>query len=367
MSLLDTRIDLGAIAHNTGTMKSLVGGARLVAVVKANAYNHGVERVVPVMEAAGADAFGVATFAEAQRVRELTRKPVVAWLWAPGEVIPEGIEVAAPSVEHLRSLVDAHTSAPVHLEVDTGMNRAGIDEEDWREAFSLAARAGLNVVGVMSHLACADEPDEAYNDVQAGAFRRAIDCARAQGLNVERNDLANSPATLTRGDFLFDQARVGLALYGLEPVEGADNGLRPAMSWVARVLAVRRVGKGEGVSYGLTWRAPDDGFTAVISAGYADGVARAWQGRFAVGVGGRRYRQVGRVCMDQFVVWLGDNPHGVAAGDEAVLFGSGGMSATELARSTGTINYEVVCAPTGRTQRTYRGCAKTACEKTEGI
>lgn len=170
MSLLATRIDLSAIAHNTSTMKALVGGARLVAVVKANAYNHGVERVVPVMEGAGADAFGVATFAEAARVRALTRVPVVAWLWVPGEPVPAGIEVAAPSVEHLRSLIDARVTAPVHIEVDTGMNRAGVDEEDWEEAFALAARAGLNVVGLMSHLACADEPANPYNDVQARAF-----------------------------------------------------------------------------------------------------------------------------------------------------------------------------------------------------
>ena len=353
MSLLTTRIDLGAIAHNTRMMKQSAGGARLMCVVKANAYNHGVERVVPVMQEAGADAFAVATFAEAAVVRKLTRLPVLAWLWAPGEDIPEDIEIAAPSLAHLHALADAHVRGPVHLKVDTGMNRAGIDEEDWDEAFGFAAEAGLNVVGLMSHLACADEPDAEYNDVQADTFRRAIAVARRHGLAVEVNHLANSPATLARPDLRFNQVRDGVALYGLEPVDGRDSGLRPAMSWVATVLAVRRVHAGEGVSYGLTWRAPADGWTAVISAGYADGVARAWQGHLAAGIGGQQYPQVGRVCMDQFVVWLGDNPAGVEPGEEAVIFGAGGMSATELATRAGTINYEVVCSPTGRTERTY--------------
>ena len=353
MSLLATRIDLGAIAHNTRVMKSLVGGARLMCVVKADAYNHGVERVVPAMEAAGADAFGVATFDEAVTVRGLTGLPVLAWLWAPGQGIPAGVGVAAPSIAHLRSLIDARTDAPVTLKVDTGMNRAGIDEEDWDEAFALAASSGLDVVGLMSHMACADLPGAAANDVQAETFRRAIASARAHGLDVRVNHLANSPTALTRPDLLFDQVRGGVSLYGLEPVAGVDHGLRPAMTWVATVLSVKRVHAGEGVSYGLTWRAPSEGYTAVISAGYADGVARSWQGHIEVGIGGTLYPQVGRVCMDQFIVWLGEDPGEVAPGREAVIFGAGGMSATQLADRAGTINYEVVCSPTGRTVRTY--------------
>ncbi|WP_291313173.1 alanine racemase [Corynebacterium sp. UBA2622] len=355
MSLLAARIDLGAIAHNTRVMKSLVGGARLMCVVKAGAYNHGVARTVPAMEAAGADAFGVATFDEAATVRDLTELPVLAWLWAPGQEPPEGVEVAAPSIDHIRSLIDARTTVPVTLKVDTGMNRAGIDEEDWDEAFGLAARAGLNVTGLMSHMACADVPGSGYNDVQADAFRRAIGVARSHGLDVRRNHIANSPTAFTRPDLLFDQVRGGVSLYGLEPVDGADHGLRPAMTWVATVLSVKKVSRGEGVSYGLTWSAPSDGYTAVISAGYADGVSRSWQGHLEAGIGGRLYPQVGRVCMDQFIVWLGGNPAGVRAGDEAVVFGEGGMSATELARRAGTINYEVVCSPAGRTVRTYVG------------
>lgn len=135
---------------------------------------------------------------------------------------------------------------------------------------------------------------------------------------------------------------------------GLDHGLKPAMTWSAPVVTVKPMRKGEATSYARTWEAPADGFTAVIPAGYADGVQRSWQGAVEVDIAGRSYQQVGRVSMDQIVVWLGDNEADVTAGDEAVIFGD----ATALAKRAGTINYEVVCAPRGRTTRTYIGEGK---------
>lgn len=363
MTLLTARIDLNAIAHNTAVLKRHVGDARLACVVKADAYNHGIDRCVPVMAASGADAFGVATFDEARAVRAVTDKPIIAWLWAPGETIPEDIEVAVPTAEHLRSLVDApsHPAQPhpqtIYLKVDTGMHRAGLMESEWDAVFAQAAqaqRAGkIHVAGMMSHLACADVPTDPYTDAQADTFARAIERARAAGLNPVRNHLANSPATWSRPDLHFQQVRPGVSLYGLEPIEGEDHGLRPAMTWVATVLAVKPIAADMPVSYGLTWRSPAAGMTAVVSAGYADGIARSWQPNFEVTVRGVRYPVVGRVCMDQVVIWLGNNDHGVQVGDEAILFGEQGVSATELAQAVGTINYEMVCSPKGRTRREY--------------
>lgn len=354
MSLLETRVSLEAIAHNTRLVKELVSPAALMCVVKADAYNHGAEKVVPVMAESGADSFGVATLAEASEVVRYTEKPVLAWMWAPGDDIPAGIQLGVPSLTHLKALAEDPTQRTVYLMVDTGMNRSGIDEEGWAEAFALAKDARhVQVQGLMTHLACADEPDQPFTDEQATAFKRAIAQGRAAGLELPVNHMSNSPATLTRPDLRFDQVRPGVCLYGLEPIEGLDHGLRPAMSWEATVAAVKHISQGEGVSYGLTWHAPADGYTAVIPAGYADGVPRSWQDAIEVTIGAERYPQVGRVCMDQFVVWLGDNPAGVAAGDRAVIFGPEGMSATDLARRAGTINYEVVCRPTGRSRRTY--------------
>lgn len=357
MHPLRTSIDLDAIAANTRLLKNFAGPAKLMCVVKADAYNHGIDRCVPVMRAHGADAFGVATFAEARRVRQLTDAPVLAWLWDVAEPIPEGVDVAASSLAHLHSLIDAPLVPNVYLKVETGMHRAGIDESLWAEAFALAKsaqeRGAIKVAGVMSHLAAADDPRDEYTDAQAEAFRRAIAAARDAGLEVACNHIANTAATLTRPELRFDMVRAGLGLYGLEPVPGRDHGLRPAMTWTASVLAVKPVAAGDTVSYGRTWAAPEDGWTAVVAAGYADGVQRAWQGSLEVGIGGECYPQVGRVCMDQVVVWLGKNPRGVAAGDRVVLFGSGGRRATELAHSAGTINYEVACTPKGRTVREY--------------
>ncbi|WP_018297717.1 alanine racemase [Corynebacterium lubricantis] len=356
MSLLATRIDLDAIAHNTRTIKAMVEPAALMCVVKADAYNHGVERVVPVMDEAGADAFGVATLAEARRVRTLTDKPVLAWIWALSDDLPVDVELGVPSLAHMRVLIDDPTPRRIHLMVDTGMNRSGIDEAHWAEAFELAQNAPqLEVVGLMTHLACGDEPESPFNDEQADHFRRAIDQGRAAGLELPVNHLANTPATLTRSDLHFDMVRPGVGLYGLEPVAGRAHGLIPAMSWVAKVTVVKPISKGEGTSYGLTWTAPADGFTAVIPAGYADGMPRNWQDKIEVTINGHRYPQVGRVCMDQIVIWLGDNSRGVDIGDEGVIFGAGGMDATELAERADTINYEVVCRPNGRTERTYVG------------
>lgn len=361
MSSSVLRIDVGAIARNTRLLKERLGQTRLVCVVKADAYNHGADHVVPAMDEAGADAFGVATFDEAEQVRSLTEKPVIAWLWEPGESIPEGVELGVPGLEHLEWLIEKDVRAPLHLVVDTGMNRSGIDEEDWGRAFTTAGEAGLNVVGLMSHLACADEPNHPHNAEQRAAFIRAVNQAETCGLNVAHNHLANSPGALTSIDLVFNQVRAGIALYGLNPVTPEHEGaplidvaaLTPAMTWAARLTVVKRIKQGEGASYGLTWTAPADGWTAVVPVGYADGLQRSWQGALEVAVDGTRYPQVGRVCMDQIIIWLGDNPENVTVGDEAVIFGDGGMSAAELADRAGTIHYEVVCAPHGRVRRVY--------------
>ena len=355
MSPATLTINLGAIAHNTAVMKRVAGDAKLMCVVKANAYNHGAQRVIPVMDAAGADAFGVATLTEAAQIRPLTDKPVLAWIWQPGEEIPAGIEVGVPGLEHLRWLLEQGEKRAVYLIVDTGLNRSGIDEEDWAQAFDLAAGSELDVRGLMSHFACADEQDNQHNRVQRDAFARAIDFARAHGLEVPVNHLANSPGTLTGPENAFGMVRPGIALYGLDPVEGTGPvaDLRPAMTWSAGITAVKRINKGEGASYSLTWTAPEDGWTAIVPVGYADGLPRAWQDHIEVTIGGRRYPQVGRVCMDQFIVWLGPDRSGINVGDEAIIFGDGGMSAAELARRVGTIHYEVVCRPGGRVVREF--------------
>ncbi|MFI5505003.1 alanine racemase [Corynebacterium kutscheri] len=372
MNVLETRIDLAAIAHNTTAIKQLVAPAKLMCVVKADGYNHGVEKVAPVMAEHGADEFGVATISEACQLRELgITQPILCWIWCPEEnfenAILNDIALAVVSYEHALALVNQPHPVRTAIKIDTGLHRSGLDECDWIKTFELLASAAhVHVTGMFSHLAVADDPTDDYTDYQKYNFERGIALGRECGLELSNNHLANSAAMLTRPDTHYDMVRPGLSLYGLDPIAGRNElfpsastpALSPALSWVSRVGVVKPIAAGESTSYGRSWRAPEAGFIAIIPAGYADGVPRLAQSTIEVTIGGRRYQQVGRICMDQFVISLGQNEHGVVAGDEAIIFGAGGMSADEWAARLNTINYETICLPKGRTQRVYEGDAR---------
>ena len=215
----------------------------------------------------------------------------------------------------------------------------------------------VEVTGLMAHFAHADDPGNPVIDQQVARLHECVAQARARGLECPVNHHANSAATLTRPGDAFEMVRPGIALYGLDPVGNLGADLVPAMTFSADVLMVKRLAQGEGVSYGHTWHAPHDTTVALIAAGYADGVWRLLSGRLDVEIGGRRYPNVGRVCMDQFVVDLGsDAGTTVRAGDTAVLFGTGahgGPTAAEWADELGTIHYEVVTAVRGRASRNH--------------
>ncbi|GAA1473700.1 alanine racemase [Corynebacterium felinum] len=363
MNLLETVVDLGAIAHNTRLLKEMIAPAQLMCVVKADGYNHGAVTVAHTMREHGGDQFGVATLAEALELRHggIT-EPILCWIWSPEQnfhaALDNNIQLAAFSPETTQALIDAARSHPtpikVTIKVDTGLHRSGIDMAALPAICKQLANAdNIEVTGLMSHLACADDPDDPMTDEQAHVFRHALDIARNAGLELKVNHLANSPATLSRPDLHFDMVRAGVALYGQEPIDGREHGLHEAMSWVGKVTVVKPIAPGEGTSYSLTWRAKKPGFLAVVPVGYADGLPRAAQGHVEVTIAGHRYRNVGRICMDQCVIDLGDNPFGVRAGDEAIIFGRGGMPATQLAARMGSIHYELLCRPTGRTVRRY--------------
>ena len=364
MELNTLTVNLSAIAHNARQLIAAAGGAQVMAVVKADAYNHGVAEVVPVLDRAGVAQFGVATLAEAQVVRQLTDKPVLAWIWHQSQSIPAGVDVAISTYDQLERLISDPTPRAVSVAVDTGLNRSGFDEDDWVEVctrLSAPEATHLTVTGLCSHLAVADDPADSYTDQQHETFERALTVARTAGLNPTVNHLANSPGLITRASFGQTMVRPGLALYGQNSLStpGPTLDLRPALTWSAAVTTVKKIHAGEGASYGLTWRAPTDRWTAVVAAGYADGVPRAMQDRLEVTINGVRYRQVGRVCMDQIVIDLGEAEPPVHPGDTAVLFGpgeDGEMTADDWAAALGTINYEVICLPRaghGRVVREY--------------
>ncbi|MFF3224889.1 alanine racemase [Nocardia suismassiliense] len=368
---VETVVDLDAIAHNVRILRDHAGDAAVMAVVKADGYNHGAVEVGKAALAAGAAQLGVTTIDEALLLRQggITA-PILSWLNDSSAdyaaAVTADIEIGVSSLSQLRAVEAAvrHTgrTATVTLKVDTGLNRNGLSTEEYPKALAelraLVDEQAVRFRAIFSHLARGDEPEHPTNNLQRDRFLEAIAAAKEHGLEPELVHLANSPATLTRPDLAFDMVRPGIAVYGLSPVpELGDFGLRPAMTFQAHVVQVKRVAAGAGVSYGHTWIAPRDTTVALIPAGYADGVFRPLSGRFEVWLGGARHPNVGRVCMDQFVVDLGDNAANVREGDVAVLFGGdqGEPRAEDWATRLDTINYEVVCSPRGRAVRRYVG------------
>lgn len=371
---VETVIDLDAIAHNVRVLREFAQGAGVMAVVKADGYNHGAVEVGRTALASGATELGVTTVAEALALRAAgITAPILCWLNTVdadfGAAIAADVEIGVSSLTQLRAVERAARAsgrtAVVTLKVDTGLNRNGVSVTEYPQVLrALRALVDEQVVrfrAIFSHLAHSDEPDHPMLDRQRERFVEAIAQAKEQGLEPEQVHLANSAATLTRPDLHFDVVRPGIAVYGLSPIpELGDFGLRPAMTLQAEVALVKRVAAGEGVSYGHRWIAPRDTTVALVPAGYADGVFRSLSGRFEVWLGGARHRNVGRVCMDQFMVDLGDNPGGVREGDRAVLFGGGAghPHALDWARLLDTIDYEVVCSPRGRAVRRYVGTGR---------
>ncbi|MGK8520510.1 alanine racemase [Nocardia asteroides] len=364
---VETVIDLDAVAHNVRILREHAGDAAVMAVVKADGYNHGAVEVGRAALAAGAAELGVTTVAEAVQLRAAgITAPILCWLHNTdtdfAAAVAADVEIGVSSPAHLRAVAAAARRvgrpATVTLKVDTGLNRNGVSPAEYQEVLTalraLVDEQAVRFRAIFSHLAHADEPEHPNNDAQRARFLDAIATAKEHGLEPELVHIANSAATLTRPDLAFDLVRPGIAVYGLSPVPGDDFGLRPAMTFQARVALVKRVAAGEGVSYGHQWIAPHDTTVALIPAGYADGVFRPLSGRFDVWLGGARRRNVGRVCMDQFVVDLGDNATGVREGDTAILFGAR-PHAQDWADLLGTIHYEVVCSPRGRVTRRYTG------------
>ncbi|MGH3344460.1 MAG: alanine racemase, partial [Carbonactinosporaceae bacterium] len=297
---------------------------------------------------------------------------VLSWLGCPGEPWGEAIiadvDLSANAVWAIDEIAAAAREvgrpARVHLKVDTGLGRAGATGHDWPAVVDAALKAQadgpLCVVGLWSHLAYADAPGHPTIARQIAAFRAAVAYAERAGVRPEVRHLANSAATLTLPVAHFDLVRPGIAVYGLSPGPGVGDaaalGLRPAMTFAGRLALVKRVPAGHGVSYGHEYVTERQTTLGVVPIGYADGVHRHATNVGPVLAAGRRRTIAGRVCMDQFVVDLGDDP--AQAGDEVLLFGPGEQgepTAQEWASALDTISYEIVSRVGPRVPRTYVG------------
>ena len=343
----EARVDLAAVRHNAAVLRPR--DTRLAAVVKADAYGHGV---VPVARAAldgGADWLAVATAGEATALRAAGLQGVrilVLGALTPDE-LRQALAADADVVAWSEAFLDA-AGPRVHVKLDTGLGRLGT--RDPRQATALAERAGGRLAGLMTHFATADEPGDAFFGEQLERFAAWAAPLRRDGVLVHA---ANSAAVLREPASHFDMVRAGIGLYGLDPFheDGTRHELRPALSWRSWVAAVKRAQPGESAGYARRFVARRATDIATIPVGYGDGYRRGLTNNADVLVGGRRFPVAGTVSMDNITVDLGTD-HGVRVGDEVLLLGEG-LPAEELAQRLGTITYELTCGISPRVPRVH--------------
>lgn len=357
-------IDHAALRDNAAAFKAAMGGrVELIAMVKADAYGHGVVDAVRAFREGGATRFGVAIPGEALELRRAgITEPLLIAGWAHPDahqaMIEAGVELTIPDPASVHTVLAAAERAGrparVHLKVDSGMNRQGIRPEDLPAVLGQlqAAAPHLQLAGLFTHFADADGPDPAPTERQHETFLPVVEAVRDVHPEVLVH-CANSAAALRFPHMRHDAVRPGIALYGYSPPHCPPIELAPAMTVKAVVTHVKTVRAGETVGYGRTWRAERDTGVATIAAGYADGLHRAQSNKGAVIAGGVRCPIVGVVSMDQATVDI-SAADGVEVGDAVIIVGGRGaqrLGADEVAAVEGTISYEVLCAVSARVPR----------------
>jgi alanine racemase len=363
-------VDLDAITANVRVLRELTGTEHFIAVVKANGYGHGAVPAARAALAGGADWLGVAVIGEALELRAAgINAPILTWLHDPQESFEEAlaadVSIGVSRLEQLGAAAGAAERAgrpaSVQLKLDTGLSRNGLPRPEWDAAFQRAAQleaAGrIRVAGLFTHLSNASLQD----DVDClDLFDEGVAAARAAGLAPELVHAAASAAALGQPDARYNCVRIGLAIYGMSPLQqpaaARALGLRPAMTLRGRVANVKRVPAGTAVSYDYTYRTERETTLALVPFGYGDGIPRAASNRGPVWIAGGVHRVAGRVAMDQFVVDVGDSE--VAVGDPVVLFGDerdGFPPVEDWAEASGTINWEIVTRVAGRTALRHVG------------
>ena len=357
MRPLVATIDLAAIRHNYALAKRCAPGRQAFAVVKANAYGHGVREVVSALHDE-ADGFAVASLEEAAEVRAMHGTARILLLEGCFSVdeLPMaahlGLDLVLQGVEQVEALLAASLSRPLNiwLKLDSGMHRLGLAPETVRQLFPrLRAAPQVAELNLLSHFACADERGHSLTEVQLECFLDLLD------LDFDQRSLANSAALLVIPASHMDWIRPGIMLYGATPfadLSAAELGLQPAMSLSAQLIAVREVAVGESVGYGAGWVAERASRIGTVSCGYTDGYPRHAPSGTPVLIRGQRVPLAGRVSMDMLTVDLSDLPE-AAVGDTVELWGAN-LPVDEVAQAAGTIGYELLTKVTARVPRRYK-------------
>lgn len=361
-------IDLAALLHNYNIAKR--HGKKVMCVIKADAYGHGAVPCGLFLEAHGADAFAVACLQEAIALREGGIKaPILvlghteaeyAALIAENDITQTLVDESAAQ-EFSAAAKAANVTVKAHIKLDTGMSRAGLlaqGEENGMEAAYAAERIihmeNINVVGMYTHFSVADTPSEdAYTAWQLENYMRVYNYLCEKGIRPETCHTSNSACILAHPETVIDMVREGVMLYGMYPDSVPQEGeLKPVMTLKTRVAQVRDLPAGTTVSYGRTFKGEKPFRTAVMLAGYADGYNRRMSNNTTVTINGKRYPQVGRICMDMCMADI-TGADDIKRGDEVTLVGGDSITWEEAAQKVGTINYELTCLVTARSRRIY--------------
>lgn len=365
-------IDLGQLKKNAQLIKTLAAPAEVMAVVKANAYGHGVIEVVRTLEDVGYNQFMVATLSEALHLRRNGIRHPILVAMPPLDAnlslySQENLHVSVSSVDVCSAILDyasRNQRLSLHLKLDTGMHRLGLfPEEALAFAHAVASYPHIELQGIWTHLATAGSEDTSFSKQQISEAQLCLDqISHFEGVF----HVGNSSSLLHKSRYLTptegSMYRVGGGLLGISalPERAQQMGLKPIMTLTSHVLSVKSIAAGEAVSYGRRWIAPDNTNIAIVSAGYADGYPCTTnkernQAKRLVSINGHFYPVIGSVCMDMFMIDLGKNQKNtpVQTGDEVILFGEGGPSISEVAEESGRKAYEISCSISQRVVRRY--------------
>jgi alanine racemase len=351
-------IDLDRLGHNMREVRKVVGKEKLVtAVIKADGYGHGARIIAQTLLDHGADRFAVATFSEALELKKYYPEvPTMVLGYTREEDFElaekKGIILTIFNYEQAKRISDYHRSLKVHVKINSGMNRLGFrsDDDALEKTLNLFS---LDIEGMYSHLAMADESDKTFTSKQVEIFKRALETAKKVGREIPIRHIANSAGIIDHPENQYDMVRAGIMLYGLYPSVDVDHEvvkLKQVMSLKARVAMVQTIEAGEGVSYGQIYQTDSKRKIATLPLGYADGFTRMLTGKAEVAFEGQRRRIIGRICMDQCM--MDANELEIERDDIVEIFGDE-ITIDEVASRLGTINYEIVCMISKRIPRVY--------------
>ena len=370
-------INLDALEHNIRQVRKITNpNAQIMAVVKADAYGHGVAECAELLLENGADRLGVATLNEAIELRRLFYDVPILILGSSlesetDELVKNDITPNVYMTEFAKALSDSAVkqkkTVKVHIKLDTGMSRIGFpvgdgdNSEIIEEIIAISKLPNLEIEGIFSHFATSDEVDTQYTHLQFKRFMSVCDTLNERGLEIPIKHICNSAGIMMYPEYHLDMVRPGVILYGMYPSNDVDKSkldLKYVMSLKSIITYVKEIEPGRGVSYGKEYIANNVAKIATVPIGYADGYLRALAKKAKIAVGEKLFPIAGRICMDQCMIDVSD-VNNINRGDEALIFGDGAVTVDDIARWLGTINYEITCMLGHRVPRIYKRGGKT--------